>query len=146
MHSYLVKLYLLSISLYGNALEQWISFNNPLIPRADDQIAVGCVDGLFHLLGGRFRRHQIALLDIASTAIIAENASALPIEIYGKGDYYTQIQHHLYVLETSGRNINVYDMMTNIFFANYWIVPGEGSLGSSACLTSTNKHLFVIGG
>eukprot|EP01083_Nonionella_stella_P057170 150195_1 len=128
-----------------------------LLPRIVQNMAVGTWNNTIYLLGGFQDGYQLvafnpsdqtdkAFYDYGGNELLRKYCPTLSCdpEIYGLGQFYTQINHTLYMVRKSGGHISTYNMNTNLFVLNAFALAVN--VWYYSCLASTNKYLFAIGG
>eukprot|EP01083_Nonionella_stella_P290423 988189_1 len=112
----------------------------------DDEMAIGLYDGNVFLIGGYEYSKQVMTYDPVSQEFTDLGVSVLPNPIQGSGQYYTQQERSVYLINPIyGDAFHVYDMSTQRFtnLSNI-IIPSPVLF--TACLASTPNNLFVCGG
>eukprot|EP01084_Bolivina_argentea_P190810 327787_1 len=122
------------------------------LPRPADQVAVGYFDGIIHLIGGAPNTKQRVEYNISSATIIDYGISAISHEIQGRAQFWTQINHTIFMIQGKNR-LATFDMKSKTFTESYnnLIIPTIHNpywhkWYGYACLTSYNNYLFIPGG
>ena len=137
-------LLLFAATSFAISKAQWISSRG--MPRSDTSIAVGYHNSSIFILGGMKHQHQLTEFHLNTETFTDLGSSALPTAVWGYGQYYTQMEEVLYMIEPQGRWINTFNLKTQKFTENSISIPIN--VGSGGCLTSSliNKQLYIIGG
>eukprot|EP01083_Nonionella_stella_P164613 545365_1 len=147
---------LLGVFFTITVISEWIQTSSPKLPRADYCIAVGFYNGSIYLLGGYGHRYQITEYAIERNLFIDHGLEAMhtyaPFQlygVYGYAQFWTQIDHLLYVEESYGKTepdkISIFNMETKTFASSViGGIPTDGGINS--CMTSNTTHLFLLGG
>eukprot|EP01084_Bolivina_argentea_P007746 14536_1 len=106
-------------------------------------MSVGSYNGSIFILGGGSSYYSMqyasGVFDVLETAETLYN-------IQGTGDYYTQIDDSLYMIDASRSYLNKYNMNTKKSFTLKEFKEIEINVGMTGCLTSTDDFIFVLGG
>ena len=94
--------------------------------------------------GGKYNDNQLAEFDLGTKTFVDRGLNALPKEVYGFSQYFTQIESLLYMIDPQDSMINVYQLSDRNLVTNYSVIPIN--VGQYGCLTSSSTQLFVIGG
>eukprot|EP01083_Nonionella_stella_P029483 81147_1 len=93
---------------------------------------------------------QLISYDIDSDLFTDYNATALSHPVSGRGDFYTQIDDILYMIDTSGTKLSTFNVKTaqfTYYYQNIDIPLTVDTYGESdGCLASIDDALFVLGG
>eukprot|EP01084_Bolivina_argentea_P272669 464320_1 len=122
---------------------QWITANT-VLPRADWDSAIGTYNNTIYIFGGDSNRKQLIQFDITSHNFVDLGQNALPMDVWGDSQFYTQIiETTLFWIDTdSGNTIVRYDLETKSIHSNVTTnIPGY-----NGCLASYNNSLYVLGG
>eukprot|EP01083_Nonionella_stella_P070018 187061_1 len=125
---------------------QWITPSTPTLFRADYAMAIGSYGQSIYILGSLNYDHvfQLTEYNISGNVFIDHGLNKFPKEVYGEGQYFTQMDNVLYMIHYEGVILTSYDLQTDVFNDNYQTIPSN--IGEYGCLTSTDDHLYVIGG
>eukprot|EP01084_Bolivina_argentea_P141652 248902_1 len=137
-HKTMITFLLFVISI---ANSQWVRVHT-MVPRYSRRMATGSHNGSIFIIGGWLSPQQ--LLEYNTDSWIDHGMYALPSSTFGMSDYYTQINHLLYMISTDRNTLNVYNMDTNIFISDLINVTNHSIW--SGCITSTHNTLFIMGG
>eukprot|EP01084_Bolivina_argentea_P272666 464315_1 len=125
---------------------QWITANT-VLPRADWDSAIGTYNNTIYIFGGDSNRKQLIQFDITSHNFVDLGQNALPMDVWGDSQFYTQIiETTLFWIDTdSGNTIVRYDLETKSIHTNVTTnIPQN--VGYDGCLASYNNCLYVLGG
>eukprot|EP01084_Bolivina_argentea_P253855 426577_1 len=127
--------------------EYWTTATSTL-PRADARAAIGHYNQSIFILGGTNYRFQLTEYNIVNDKFIDYGTSVLGDHTYGSGQFYTQINNILYIINVGGASLSTFDTTTKIFTPNYNDVTIPIAVDTTSCLASTNdgSYLFVVGG
>eukprot|EP01083_Nonionella_stella_P212416 767129_1 len=128
---------------------QWTLITDPLLHRSNYLMAVGAFNSSIWILGGAggpIQNKQLIEYQIDQNTFTAHNASALSEAAYGRGQFYTQIDHSLFMIHPYGDSISHYNMATNTFTSGWSNVAIPINVASAACLTASTDSLYVVGG
>eukprot|EP01083_Nonionella_stella_P019529 54236_1 len=142
----LITLVLLWSTTIG--LSQWILPDTSILPRADQHQSIGIYNKSIYLLGGQTYRHQLVEYLISGDVFIDHGQKWGPDDvIYANGfaQYWTQINHILYILQMNSNTISILDLETTTFTSSYITNIPSNTLGH-ACIASSQTQLFVLGG
>eukprot|EP01084_Bolivina_argentea_P136615 240596_1 len=126
----------------------WESVDTDTIPRSDSNMAVGALNDKIYLVGG--------LID--PYGLIEINPPEAPIEMKGVvtgagisgqyGQFYSQFNEIIYMIASDGQTLATWDLSQNIL-TSPWNTPTATltiNVGNSACITTFENHLYIIGG
>ena len=130
----------------ANACQEWIKTSSPRMPRSDEGAAIGHIGDIAYILGGIKYPKQITKWDTNKRKYTSLGSTALPDDTYGSSQYYTQLNHTLYMIDPVGINLNIYDLSTNTFTADWLGLVIPTTVGSQSCIASTQGYLYVVGG
>eukprot|EP01083_Nonionella_stella_P066924 176648_1 len=113
--------------------------------RKGDQMALGVYNGKVFLIGGYDYNRQAMAYDTTTLQFTDLGQNALSGSIFGgKAQYYTQQGTIIYMIDTDGDDLNIYNMATDQFTSAWHAL--DSPVSSSGCLASTSSHLYVTGG
>eukprot|EP01083_Nonionella_stella_P112723 331921_1 len=113
--------------------------------RKGDQMALGVYNGKVFLIGGYDYNSQAMTYDTTTLQFTDLGQNALSGSIFGgKAQYYTQQGTIIYMIDTDGDDLNIYNMATDQFTSAWHAL--DSPVSSSGCLASTSSHLYVTGG
>eukprot|EP01083_Nonionella_stella_P275686 936481_1 len=136
--------FLLHIFLVPITDGQWISYTNPAVPKKDIQMAVGVWNDHVFLLGGYNTLTRRSLIEFDGSQF-DDKGEVLPINTWGYGDYYAQIENNLFMIDPTMSRLNVFNMaLTTNQFTTFAIIPSD--VNEQGCLATDSDHLFVVGG
>eukprot|EP01084_Bolivina_argentea_P204255 348794_1 len=125
----------------------WISPSESKLPRGDWDMAVGHYNEMIFILEiyncGHVNNYQMVQYDIETNNFVDNGISSISKPIVGGSQFYTQINHILYIIDNIGDKVLIYNMETKIFINNIFIDTNVGIYG---CLTSSTEYLYIIGG
>ena len=124
------------------AASEW--YSGISLPRNQSGMAVGASNGSIYLLGGYTDTQQMYSYSIEEDSFEDFGTVALPVETYGYGQYWTQIDDTVFMVGGYQSLITSFNMTTKTFNPLVAYVPFE--VYTTSCLTSTQQYLFVVGG
>eukprot|EP01084_Bolivina_argentea_P001627 3000_1 len=136
------------ILLFITTNAAWLS-GTTLIPRPTTNMAIGYYNGFIYLLGGArtYSVKQLLQYDIINNEFIDNGQYNLPVSIFGNGQFYTQINNYLYIINPDQGNTFVrFDLQTKTFESHWNTINIHKPVRHLGCLASTTQYLFVIGG
>eukprot|EP01083_Nonionella_stella_P299503 1017532_1 len=128
---------------------QWI-LSQSTLPRATSQMAIATHNHSIYMLGaynmanGNLR--QLVEYDISSDTIINHGQDILPRDVRGEGNYYTQTDNMLYMIDGDGTTLVTYDMDTNSFNTLKSVPLNVGLYGCLTSIPQLAQYLYVLGG
>ena len=128
------------------ACQEWIKTSSPRLPRSDEGAAIGHIGDTAFIIGGIKYPNQITRWDTLTRKYTSYGSKALPTAIYGSSQYYTQVNHTLYMIDPIGINLNIYDLSTNQFTPAWLGLVIPTTVGSQSCIASTQRYLYIVGG
>eukprot|EP01084_Bolivina_argentea_P217686 369549_1 len=127
---------------------QWIESNQNI--RADHNMAVGVWNNTINILFGETYPQQKTTYS-KTDGIVFDSETALNHTVLGYGQFYTQINNILYLINGHGGSeqnlidtISTYNIHNNQFILNAYVIKQQVS--TTACIASTTDLLFVVGG
>eukprot|EP01084_Bolivina_argentea_P107497 192194_1 len=108
------------------------------LPRAFTGGAIGYHNDTIFLLG----QDESLVEYIISKNNITDHGAALPTDLYGNSQFYTQIDETLYMIDPLIFAISSYDLNTNVFNYEAFVPIGR----TKQCLAGVANNLFVLGG
>eukprot|EP01083_Nonionella_stella_P141106 434141_1 len=125
----------------------WITPSDPLMPYADDEMAIGAYNDTIWLIGGYKQRKQTTQFKVVTQTFTNFEANALSSSIRGHSQYWSQQNHIIYLIDPiTGNSFCIYDLMNNQFTSNWMDITFSTNVGYRGCLSSTPQHLYVSGG
>eukprot|EP01084_Bolivina_argentea_P307437 531406_1 len=122
---------------------QWSLNLTPALPRADAGILIAHSNNTIHGIGGRNNNRQEFEYHINTNEFQRIGTVKFPFRVEGSGSYYTQNNDIIYWINSvSGNEIIAY----NLYTTTSTTLSMQLSVGTSACLTSHNNLLYIIGG
>eukprot|EP01083_Nonionella_stella_P178977 633967_1 len=135
---------LVIFSVAAISASQWIQSTPSTLPLKDYDISVGIYNKSIYLVGGNKNRRQLTEYIISEDTFI-DHGTPLTCAVHGYGQYWTQIDHLLYIKDGNSDTIDIFDMKTKTFTADY--IPNvPKNTYAYACLASSQTQLFVLGG
>eukprot|EP01083_Nonionella_stella_P172444 591849_1 len=127
----------------------WIAPSSPTLPRAVSSAAVAYDlnnERIWILGSWQLNERQLISYGINSNVFTDYNATALSNPVYGHGDFYTQIDDILYMIDPIGDKLSTFDVNTAQFTYYYQNIDIPYAVyGSGGCLASIDDALFVLG-
>eukprot|EP01084_Bolivina_argentea_P223661 378388_1 len=135
--------------LSDSTLTPWSrSWNSSSVPLLGSQstMGIGYYNNSIFLIGGTNKK-QVTEYDITSDIMIDYGTDAIPYDINGNAQFYTQVDEILFMINPSGNTISTYNLKTHQFTYSWndVTIPISGA-GSQGCMTSINNYLFIVGG
>eukprot|EP01083_Nonionella_stella_P169427 574505_1 len=138
--------YTLLTLMIGLAFSDWVTISNPGLPRATASMAVGSYNDAIFILGG-YISNQVVEYSVTNQDF-TDHDNGLQYNAYGGGDFYTQIGNTVYMLSTSGSNLNAFEMTNRAYTGSWKSVSTPVSY--TGCLTSASianvDYMYVVGG
>eukprot|EP01083_Nonionella_stella_P275410 935273_1 len=135
---------LVIFSVATTSASQWIQSTASALLRKDYDISGGFYNKSIYLLGGHDNLRQVTEYIISEDTFI-DHGTPLTCAVHGYGQYWTQIDHLLYIKQWNNEAIAIFDMKTKTFTADY--IPNvPKNTYAYACLASSQTQLFVLGG
>eukprot|EP01083_Nonionella_stella_P180747 645336_1 len=137
--------YMICVSVHiANA--SWTTSTNLLI-HSDDQMSIGVHNDTIWLIGGRDFPTQLTQYKVRTQTMTNFGDNALTASIKGYGQYWTQQNHMVYIIDQStGNSLCTYNMITNQFQTNWKSITFNTNVGDDGCLASDAQYLYVTGG
>eukprot|EP01083_Nonionella_stella_P285031 970244_1 len=137
--------YMICVSVHiANA--SWTTSTNLLI-HSDDQMSIGVHNDTIWLIGGRDFPTQLTQYKVRTQTMTNFGDNALTASIKGYGQYWTQQNHMVYIIDQStGNSLCTYNMITNQFQSNWMSITFNTYVGDDGCLASDAQYLYVTGG
>eukprot|EP01083_Nonionella_stella_P038937 105883_1 len=141
-----IDIALVIFSVAAISASQWIQSTYPsTLPLKDYDISVGTYNKSIYLVGGNKNRRQLTEYIISEDTFIDHGTSYLLKDVHGYSQYWAQIDHLLYIKDGNSDAIDIFDMKTKTFTADY-ITNIPVTTSGYACLASSQTQLFVLGG
>eukprot|EP01083_Nonionella_stella_P301926 1038648_1 len=141
-----IDIALVIFSVAAISASQWIQSTYPsTLPLKDYDISVGTYNKSIYLVGGNKNRRQLTEYIISEDTFIDHGTSYLLKDVHGYSQYWAQIDHLLYIKDGNSDTIDIFDMKTKTFTADY-ITNIPVTTSGYACLASSQTQLFVLGG
>eukprot|EP01083_Nonionella_stella_P316207 1145305_1 len=140
--------YMICVSVHiANA--SWTTSTNLLI-HSDDQMSIGVHNDTIWLIGGGDFPTQLTQYNVRTQTMTDFGENALTASIKGYGQYWTQQNHMVYIIDQStGNSLCTYNMITNQFLSTHqWTTsPPNMNVGRKyhACIVH-NTYLWAMGG
>eukprot|EP01083_Nonionella_stella_P129231 392057_1 len=117
-------------------------------PRDIEQPAVGynSINNTIWIVGGNPAERSLISYDIDSNIFTDYTATALSDYVWGWGDFYTQIDDILYMIDPSGDKLSTFNVNTAQFTYYYQTIDIPYDVNYYGCLASIDDALFVLGG
>eukprot|EP01084_Bolivina_argentea_P157825 275013_1 len=126
----------------------WSTEGPPYLPRADWLMAIASdSNNTIYILGGgdKHNRYQLTSYNITDGNFTDHGLNVLSRPTWGYGQYHTQINNMLYLIDSGGGFLDVFNSQTQQFkMYNGPNIPIN--VGYWGCLASYDQFLFVIGG
>eukprot|EP01083_Nonionella_stella_P066426 174925_1 len=126
----------------------WIGPSSPTMPRVVYAHAVGydSINNRIWIVGGVDTRQSLISYDIDSNLFSDYNATALSNDVWGSGDFYTQIDDILYMIDRDqGDKLSTLNVNTAQFTFYYQNIDIPYTVLGAGCLASIDNALFVLG-
>eukprot|EP01083_Nonionella_stella_P285032 970248_1 len=128
------------------AKASWTTSMDHLI-YSNDQMSIGVYNDTIWLIGGGDFPTQLTQYNVRTQTMTDFGENALTASIKGYGQYWTQQNHMVYIIDQStGNSLCTYNMITNQFQTNWMSIIFNTNVGDSGCLASTAQYLYVTGG
>ena len=88
--------------------------------------------------------YQLTEFDIETEVFADKGENILPKYTFGWGQFYTQIQEELYLIDPYGLQINIFNLEEQTFTISYTSIPLD--VGDAACIASSPSNIFVSRG
>eukprot|EP01083_Nonionella_stella_P093297 261403_1 len=129
----------------------WIAPSSPTLSRDIDMSAVGydSSNNTIWILGGypyNGDPQSLISYDIVSNLFTDYTVTALSDDVWGWGDFYTQIDDILYMIDPSGDKLSTFNVNTAQFTYYYQNIDIPLGALNYGCLASIDDALFVLGG
>eukprot|EP01083_Nonionella_stella_P129229 392052_1 len=129
----------------------WIAPSSPTLSRDIDMSAVGydSSNNTIWILGGypyNGDPQSLISYDIVSNLFTDYTVTALSDDVWGWGDFYTQIDDILYMIDPLGNKLSTFNVKTAQFTYHYQNIDIPHEVSESGCLASIDDALFVVGG
>eukprot|EP01083_Nonionella_stella_P093296 261398_1 len=129
----------------------WIEPSSPIISRGVYQPAVGygSINNTIWILGSHYGQleRQLMSYDIDSNLFTDYSATALSNDVSGWGDFYTQIDDILYMIDPWNDTLSTFNVNTAQFAYYYQNIEIPHTVSDNdGCLASIDDALFVLGG
>eukprot|EP01084_Bolivina_argentea_P220513 373698_1 len=116
------------------------------LPRIDNKYAIGHYNNTIFLIGGQSNPYQLVEYDIMQNQFSDKGLIAISDSTAGAGQFYTQINNAIYMIDSSGNHLSRYDMKNKLFENQWSNIIFETNVGFKGCLSSANGYMFVVGG
>eukprot|EP01083_Nonionella_stella_P164801 546602_1 len=97
---------------------KWVQSITSTLPSKDYDISVGIYNQSIYLLGGYMNSRQLTEYIISEDTFV-DHGTSLGSDVFGYGQYWTQIDHLLYIKDRNSDTIVIFDMKTKTFTADY---------------------------
>eukprot|EP01084_Bolivina_argentea_P132931 234567_1 len=124
--------------------DSWVT-SNLILPRGGDaNMAIGYFNDSIFLLGGNAYGYQMLEYKVFEKEFIDHGELAISDNTFGFGQYYTQINDTIYIIDPDGDKLSVFHMNTKIFEKswNSVVIPldvssvGVGNVTAALCNNS----------
>eukprot|EP01083_Nonionella_stella_P167711 564406_1 len=140
------------LALIGLSTSDWVNMTTyPRLPRSTSFMALGSYNDVVFILGGYSTEVSISKQVVQYSATnknFTDPGKRLNYNVWGGGDFYTQIDNTVYFLSTSGSNLNTFDMANRVYTSSWKSV--STSVSYTSCLTSASisniDYIYVVGG
>eukprot|EP01083_Nonionella_stella_P136532 415486_1 len=105
-------------------------------------MAVGSYNDSIFILGGAVNKTQ--LLEFNDGCFIDHGQNVLSSDTFGDAQYYTHVDHTLYMINTDGTRLQTYNMKTKSFTSSWASLPV--TVDRYGCLASDTNQLYIVGG
>eukprot|EP01084_Bolivina_argentea_P132932 234570_1 len=109
-------------------------------------MATGYFNDSIFLLGGNAYGYQMLEYKVSESEFIDHGENKLNDNTFGFGQYYSQINDTIYIIDPDGDKLSVFHMNTKIFEKSWNNVVIPLDVSSVGCLASSSQYLFVVGG
>eukprot|EP01084_Bolivina_argentea_P061143 111753_1 len=158
-HSIIINYLILSYQFYIIKSFEYVDWTplTPTLPRGSNSMAVAYdnTKNTIWLLGGDIgnvpSNNYKQLISFKNNIFIDHGSTNLSGDgIYGLSQYYTQMNHQLYMINIAGNGFNTFNIQTQSIQYNSLSTQIPHNVGSYGCLTSINDNeyqfLIVVGG
>eukprot|EP01084_Bolivina_argentea_P294135 506027_1 len=146
---YILMVSLIFLDIYGQIQDanDWKFKISPMyLPATCYSMAIGYKSNKIWILGGlHYHSQQLVSYDTDSNNFTAFGDPILPNDVYGYGQYYTQINDMLYMVNPSGSWLDQFNM-NNQKFSKFSGPEIPVNVDNTACLTSYKNYLIVLEG
>eukprot|EP01083_Nonionella_stella_P086947 241725_1 len=142
-----------SVAVYALACN-WTQ-GNSVLPTTDYGFAVGSYNDSIFILGG-FRDdfgvkytsgyHHVTEYMIHSDSFHDMGPNLLNTSLKGYSQFWTQQQESLYIIEWNTSTFGVFNMRNKTYTSQWKGIQFPTHVDEYGCLTSSNTHLYVVGG
>eukprot|EP01083_Nonionella_stella_P304087 1055152_1 len=122
---------------------QWISPSQTTLPNSDSNMAIGYYQNTIIILGGYENPQDMIEYDIIES-VFNTIVGVLPFDTTGYSQFYTQMDNMIYIIDTSGERINVFDVSTKAYTTQHWNITHD--VDTNGCIASAAAQLYIIGG
>eukprot|EP01083_Nonionella_stella_P070184 187648_1 len=122
---------------------QWISPSQTTLPNSDSNMAIGYYQNTIIILGGYENPQDMIEYDIVES-VFNTTVGVLPFDTTGYSQFYTQMDNMIYIIDTSGERINVFDVSTKAYTTQHWNITHD--VDTNGCIASAAAQLYIIGG
>eukprot|EP01083_Nonionella_stella_P060942 158919_1 len=137
--------YVICVSVHV-AKASWTTSMDHLI-YSNDQMSIGVYNDTIWLIGGGDFPTQLTQYNVRTQTMTDFGENALTASIKGYGQYWTQQNHMVYIIDQStGNSLCTYNMITNQFQTNWKSITFNTNVGDDGCLASDAQYLYVTGG
>eukprot|EP01084_Bolivina_argentea_P027015 50209_1 len=130
---------------YAQNISQWISPNSTLF-RSDRFMGSAHYNNSIFIIGGYDYGYQLTEYNITNKSFIDLGINKLTDESYGRGQWYTQQNNTIFMIDPSQSTFSVYHMETRQFTSNWLSITFNTSVTDRSCLTSSQRYIFITGG
>eukprot|EP01084_Bolivina_argentea_P055081 101000_1 len=134
---------ILAVCIVCGQYDPWY-IGSTSIPRGQTMMATASWNGRIVLLGGNTDREQFISFNQTTKIFTDHGQYYLSVPIRGAGQFYSQINSQLYVIESSGTHFGVFDLLTDLYTTQSPVIPIYVSWRS--CIAAHSTLLAVVGG
>eukprot|EP01084_Bolivina_argentea_P100765 180801_1 len=137
---------------YTSSYNSWVLSSQPLLPRQIFGSAIGHYNETIFILGGFYDKQQLITYDISLNEFNDSGITSLSHEIYGAGQFYTQNNNIIYMIDNSpypsgiGNKFSIFNVETQQFTYNWNNITIPFPVKAHSCLSYSNNYLFILGG
>eukprot|EP01083_Nonionella_stella_P149100 473090_1 len=142
----ILALFFSSKLIASHGYNEWVP-SSPTLPRPIQQSAVAydSINNTIWILGDMTKPQSLIRYDIDSNFFTDYNTTALSNGVYGWGNFYTQIDNILYMIDAvDGNKLSTFNVNTAQFIYYYQHIDIPNTV-ADGCLASVDDALFVLG-
>eukprot|EP01083_Nonionella_stella_P226279 803761_1 len=143
----MLALFLPSHIIASYDYNNWIAPSASTLPEDVYAAAVGydSINNTIWIVGGNPAERSLISYDIDSNLFTDYTATALSDYVWGWGDFYTQIDDILYMIDPLGNKLSTFNVKIAQFTYHYQNIDIPHEVSESGCLASIDDALFVLG-